>query len=196
MGVTLSECIDRLTSKYLLVSIINGEVCELEQNAILKYLKELQLHNDKEYYCRKNYPKLFLVWQGMKNRCYNNKTDSFKNYGARGITVCEEWLSSSTAFIKWAVLNGYSEGLQLDRLDNDGNYEPSNCQWSTPKYNSSHKRNTITLTISGETKTAMEWWRSLNQQIDQRTIYRWVERHGKEYAEEKIKIYLDNMQNV
>ena len=190
MGLTLDECIDRLTSEYLIISIANGEVCDTEQNSILNYLKELKSFNDEEHYRRKNFPKLFLVWQAMRNRCYNEKTDSFKNYGGRGILVCDEWRNSSTNFIKWAVLNGYREGLQLDRIDNDGNYEPSNCQWSTPKFNSSHRRNTVTLTISGETKTVIEWWRSLNQQIDLRTIYRWVEKHGKEYAEEKLNFLL------
>ena len=185
MKISLDECISRLTQEYLIVSTINGEVCDEGQNSILNFLKELQFLNDKEYYRRKNFPKLFLVWQGMKNRCYNTKAESYKNYGARGISVCDEWRNSSTAFIKWAILNGYKEGLEIDRIDNDGNYEPSNCQWSTPQYNSSHRRNTIFLTILGETKTVAEWCRGLDK-VNQRTVYRWVKRNGTKYAEEKL----------
>ena len=195
MELSLNECINKLTQEYLIISTIDGEVCDKGQDSILSFLKELQLLKNKEYYRRKNYPKLFLVWQSMKNRCYNDKTESYKNYGARGITVCDEWRNSSTAFIQWAVLNGYKEGLQLDRIDNDGNYEPSNCQWSTPQYNSSHKRNSILLTVSGETKTVSEWSRVLEQEVNLRTIYRWVGRHGVKYAEEKIKFCLDKVRN-
>lgn len=75
------------------------------------------------------------VWNNIKTRCYNPKTWNFKNYGGRGIRVCDEWLNDFKAFYDWAMNNGYEKGLQLDRIDNDGNYEPSNCRFVTAKEN-------------------------------------------------------------
>lgn len=83
---------------------------------------------------------LYRSWEHMKQRCYNPKHRSYKNYGARGIHVCEEWQNSSVLFINWAHKNGYKEGLRLDRIDNDGNYNPENCRWVTVAQNNRNKR--------------------------------------------------------
>jgi hypothetical protein len=69
--------------------------------------------------------RLYKIWQQMKNRCLNPKGNRFKDYGARGITVCDEWKNDFKAFYDWAMSNGYSDDLTIDRIDNDGNYEPS-----------------------------------------------------------------------
>jgi len=71
------------------------------------------------------------AWNNMKARCYNKKHPEYEKYGARGITVCEEWMKKSLPFIKWSLTNGYSKELEIDRENNDGNYEPSNCRWAT-----------------------------------------------------------------
>lgn len=106
--------------------------------------------------------RLYRIWTNVKTRCYNENDPHFKRYGGRGITVCEEWRNSFEAFYNWAVSNGYSDELTIDRINNDGNYEPSNCRWVTFKEQNQNKRNVILLTYEGETKSCAEWCRILN----------------------------------
>lgn len=79
---------------------------------------------------------LYHIWRELKARCKNSKHKSYGRYGGRGIRVCDEWSSSYVAFREWAMNSGYQEGLSIDRVDNDGGYEPSNCQWMTRGENS------------------------------------------------------------
>lgn len=76
---------------------------------------------------------LHTVWCGMRSRCYNSKNIHYKDYGGRGIIVCSEWFNNPVVFIEWAVNKGYRKGLTLDRINNNGNYEPGNCRWTTAK---------------------------------------------------------------
>lgn len=96
--------------------------------------------------------RVYGIWEHMLQRCENPNDRNYKNYGARGISVCEAWHSSKT-FIAWAYENGYSAELTLDRIDNDGNYCPENCRWadiSTQRNNTS--RNHI-IVVNGEQLT-------------------------------------------
>ena len=83
---------------------------------------------------------LYEVWKSMKARCNNLNNKRYSSYGGRGITVCDEWRESFQAFYDWAMINGYREGLSIDRIDNDGNYEPSNCRWATASEQQKNKR--------------------------------------------------------
>jgi hypothetical protein len=82
---------------------------------------------------------LYNRWQNIKARCYKPSSNRYYAYGARGVVVCDEWRSSFTKFLEWSCANGYEEGLQIDRIDTDGNYEPSNCRWVTPAQNAKNK---------------------------------------------------------
>jgi len=85
--------------------------------------------------------RLYYVWHTMRQRCSNPKVAKFADYGARGIRVCEEW-QDFAAFRDWAQSAGYRQGLQIDREDNDGNYEPSNCRWVTAVVQRRNRRDT------------------------------------------------------
>lgn len=100
---------------------------------------------------------LYKSWQNMKNRCYNKKVRQYKDYGGRGITVCDEWRDSFAAFESWAMSSGYKNGLTVDRIDNDGNYCPENCRWITKQEQQSNKRNNHTAQIDGVSRTLTEW---------------------------------------
>ena len=126
---------------------------------------------------------LYNIWQTMIGRCENPKRPKYKDYGGRGIKVCKEWHTAKN-FILWALNNGYKPGLQIDRIDNNGDYCPENCRFVTPKENSRNRRNTKQLTINGETKTVVEWCEQLG--VSQYTVYDWIRKKGKDYAEQRI----------
>lgn len=100
--------------------------------------------------------KLYSVWSGMKNRCLNKKQSSYKNYGGRGIKFCDEWLDFMN-FYNWAINNGYKEDLQLDRIDNDGDYCPENCRWVSQRFQINNRRVSVNIVAFGETKNASDW---------------------------------------
>lgn len=100
----------------------------------------------------------------MKRRCYNPEEKLYKDYGGRGIKVCDEWMDKKEGhsnFQKWAVENGWEEGRSIDRIDVNGNYEPSNCRWATPEEQANNRRNNNYVTINGVTKTTSEWARQI-----------------------------------
>ena len=93
----------------------------------------------------------------MKSRCYTESNSDYKDYGGRGISICDEWLNDFVSFYNWSMNNSYSDGLSIDRIDVNGNYEPSNCRWATNKEQANNKRTNMFCTINGETKTLKEW---------------------------------------
>lgn len=83
--------------------------------------------------------RLYVIWGGMVRRCKNCNCKEYKNYGERGIEICNEWMDF-LSFKEWSIKNGYMDLLEIDRIDNDGNYEPSNCRWVTKRINSINTR--------------------------------------------------------
>lgn len=119
----------------------------------------------------------------MKQRTLNPRCRAYKNYGARGISVCDEWLEFEP-FCEWALSNGWEKGLELDRIDNDGDYCPENCRWVTTKENSNNKRETIYVTVDETTKPESIWNDELH--LPYGTVKRWVRTRGTEYASQRI----------
>jgi len=92
----------------------------------------------------------------MLQRCENPSDKSYKNYGFRGIKVCDEW-HKLIPFCDWALASGWQKGLQLNRINNNGNYEPGNCHWVTPQENNRNKRNNHMITFAGKTQCLAAW---------------------------------------
>lgn len=130
------------------------------------------------------YSSLYYVLANMKNRCYNIKNSDYKHYGGRGIKVCDEWVRDPTSFYDWASSSGYKKGLELDRINNDLDYEPSNCRWVTHAENC---RN------SGTTKLC---WDEVNEIRNARLLMPELTYRELSYAykvsEANIKCILDN----
>jgi hypothetical protein len=118
--------------------------------------------------------RIYSVWHQMIYRCENPKSISYPYYGSRGITVCDEW-HDVKLFNKWAMANGYEDKLTIDRIDSDGNYEPSNCRWKTIIEQNNNLRSNHVITINGQSKTMAMW--SKEYGIKQSAIYERLQ-HG------------------
>lgn len=142
----------------------------------------------KEYYAngasathKKSKTRLYRVWASMKDRCGNPRTPGYRNYGERGITVCNSWIESFENFYAWAMSNGYKDGLTLDREDNNGNYNPNNCRWVTHQVQCNNTRRTRRITAKGETMSIAQWARRFG--IHPTTINSYVNSHSISYEE-------------
>lgn len=103
------------------------------------------------------YTRLYRIWCSMKKRCYYSKYEHYDRYGRRGIRICDEWKNDFLKFKEWALTHGYSENLEIDRINNDGNYEPNNCRWQNRENQVRNRSNTIYLKHNNEEKTLKQW---------------------------------------
>lgn len=101
--------------------------------------------------------RIYHEWQGIKGRCFNKNDARYARYGGRGITVCDEWRNDFQSFYDWAMANGYSDNLTIDRKDNDGNYCPENCRWVDDQTQARNRSSNISITIGNSTRPLMEW---------------------------------------
>jgi len=101
---------------------------------------------------------IYNTWHSMLYRCENEKDPRYKDYGGRGIKVCDEW-HDLNKFYEWAINNNYKRGLSIDRIDPNGNYEPNNCRWATRVIQMNNRRNNNYITVKGRTKTVKNWSR-------------------------------------
>ena len=105
----------------------------------------------------------------MKERCYCPNSTSYPRYGAKGISMCDEWRQDYTSFYNWSISNGYSDELTIDRIDGNGNYEPSNCRWASDITQANNRSSNVRITFNGETHTLAEWSRIFK--IQPQTLY-------------------------
>lgn len=134
------------------------------------YRKEITTKHGKENSKHGKYKtRLYDLWAHMKYRCNNKNYHHYRDYGARGIRVCSEWSNDFQAFYDWAINNGYKENLSIDRINVNGNYEPSNCRWVDMKTQQRNRRNTRYIVYKGETRCLNEWCEILN--LNRNTVY-------------------------
>lgn len=103
----------------------------------------IKLTSQRSYVHGDSNTRLYHIWEGIKQMCLDPNAENYHNYGGRGIKVCGEWLDSFISFRDWSINNGYVDKLTIDRINNDGNYEPSNCRWATIKEQSKNKRTNL-----------------------------------------------------
>lgn len=132
------------------------------RNRNTRSCKSCALNERKPYKHKVVHKRIYTAWQSMVARCHNPRKSGYELYGKRGIVVCKEWKNSFDNFYDWAMENGYEDHLSIDRIDVDGNYEPSNCRWVTTKEQNNNKRNTVYITHNGETKPLSEWAEELS----------------------------------
>ena len=132
--------------------------------------------------------RLKRIWSGMKARCTDAKIEHYRDYGGRGITICKEWLEFEK-FYNWAIINGYTNTLTLDRENVNGNYEPANCRFITMKLQQNNRRNNVFLEIDKKIMTATQWAEEYN--IPSATLL-WRVKHGWDSSEFFIEPKLSN----
>lgn len=120
--------------------------------------------------------RLYRIWSGMRGRCKKDGSEYHKNWGGRGVSVCDEWNDFNT-FREWAIKNGYDETLTIDRINNDGDYEPSNCRWITYKEQSRNMRSNRYIEINGEQHIIPDWCEILGT-VTPSTVYARMRKYG------------------
>lgn len=105
--------------------------------------------------------RIYHIYHDIKKRCYNKNCKNYKNYGGRGISMCDKWLHDFTSFATWCLNNGYSDELTIDRINNDGNYEPSNCRWVDAITQGNNRSDNVVIYHNNEKMTLIQWCRKL-----------------------------------
>lgn len=112
--------------------------------------------------------RLYKIWCNIKYRCNNKNAINYKRYGGRGITICDEWMKDFKNFYDWAINNGYNDLLSIERINNNGNYEPSNCKWATNKEQAQNRRSNFNITLDNKTQCLTKWAEDYN--IDESAV--------------------------
>lgn len=143
-------------------------------------------------FCKTNWnnKRIKKIFNGMKQRCYNNKNKSYRWYGAKGIKICNEWMNNPKLFEEWAIQNGYNDSLTIDRIDENKDYSPDNCRWITGLNNTKYKSTTSLINVNGEKHTGREWSEALGLGIN--VINTYIRKYGLDNTTEFIKRYIEN----
>ena len=132
-----------------------------------------------------NNDRIDMIFTHMITRCYNKKSKSYRFYGEKGIKICDEWLLNPKSFEQWALQNGYSENLTIDRIDAKKDYAPDNCQWIPLEENARKAGKVNWITINGETLTGRQWSEKLGLGINR--INTWIREYGEDITIELLK---------
>lgn len=158
--------------------------------------KQRSIQDIEKHACRHSidslYPKaIYTSFKSMKARCYDSTHHNYKNYGGRGIIICPEWLQCPVKFAQWSLSEGgWKPGLQIDRIDVNGNYEPNNCHWVLPIENLNNRRNNVYLTIDNTVKSMAEWSRHFG--IPYYKVNQFYQKHGSDIL---IKRFIEGWDN-
>lgn len=136
-------------------TIVRG--CNLKSGSTTSCGCERVLNPNRKSHGGKN-TRLYRIWKSMRSRCNNKNENSYKDYGGRGVSICDEW-NKFEAFRSWSLEHGYNDELSIDRIDCDGNYCPENCRWANAVTQANNTRRNHLLTHNGETRTMAEWSR-------------------------------------
>lgn len=179
-AVWLCKCICKQLKLVVTSDLKNGHT----KSCGCRNVRMLQKRNSNNKYGEKHglsRSRIYTIYQGMIQRCFNANSDTYKNYGKRGITICDEWISKDVGFINfynWAISNGYDENLTIERIDVNGNYNPKNCTWITNKEQQNNKRTNV-LISSGEDVLNMRQWSKVTG-INEKTIEKRIRMGWKE----------------
>lgn len=146
-----------------------------------------------KYHIKWHNKRIRKIFNGMVRRCYNTGCDDYKYYGAKGITICEQWLNNPLDFEKWALSNGYNDTLTIDRLDETKEYCPENCRWISCNENARRAGNVNWITVDHLTLTGKQWAEKLHIGIN--TINRYMRLYGEELTIQLIQEMLKNPPN-
>lgn len=130
--------------------------------------KKLTIHGLKNH-------RIYIIWKNMNQRCSNPNHPNYHRYGGRGVSVCYEWIHNPKMFYDWSITNGYKDNLTIDRMNNDGNYSPENCRWTTQIEQGRNKSSNHLITHDGITKCISEWAEQYGLKIH--TLIQRVVRH-------------------
>lgn len=131
-------------------NLVSGHIKSCGCLRIEKTIARNQIHCE-------SYSRVYTIWENIKQRCFDSGCKNYTRYGGRGITLCDEWRYSFEAFRDWAMKNGYNDTMSIDRIDNNGNYEPINCRWVSNKVQANNRRSNRMITYCGKTQTLSQW---------------------------------------
>lgn len=168
---------------------VRCKFCNREFDAKLSDIKRPRkcYHFDRHFWIK---PRLRTILRGMKRRCYNPSDRAYCSYGQKGIRVCDEWLDNPGAFEEWALINGYQDDLTIDRIDENKDYEPSNCRWISRSDNAKYKSTTTLLDVDGVIHTGRDWAEILSLGTNVINIY--LRKYPMDTVKEFIRRRLDN----
>lgn len=150
-----ATCVCTTTKYFIFSNILRGtsKSCGCKTSEFISQCRT-------EHGChRRNQPThpIYNSYNLMKARCYKESNRAFKNYGGRGILMCDEWLNSFTSFFNWSLSNGWKKGLSIERINNNNGYSPSNCKWATRLEQNRNQRKNVFISAFGESKCISEW---------------------------------------